>query len=51
MFISKMGIRNYDNMENQDTILIDDYNGGKVKIYGIFDGHGENGKEISNATS
>jgi serine/threonine protein phosphatase PrpC len=37
--ISRMGIRNYDNMENQDVLLEDEISG-KCKIYGIFDGHG-----------
>jgi hypothetical protein len=32
---SKMGLRNYDDMENQD--------------FGIFDGHGEYGKVIADA--
>jgi hypothetical protein len=41
-----MGLRNYDNMENQDAILIDSISN-KCKIYGMFDGHGEYGKIIA----
>jgi hypothetical protein len=46
IFVSKMGLRNYDNMENQDAILIDTISN-KCKIYGMFDGHGEYGKVIA----
>ena len=41
-----MGIRNYDNMENQDVIMEDQISN-KCKIFGIFDGHGEYGKLIA----
>jgi len=41
-----MGIRNYDNMVNQDVILEDQISN-KCKIFGIFDGHGEYGKIIA----
>ena len=34
-----MGIRNYDNMQNQDVILEDQITS-NCKIFGIFDGHG-----------
>jgi serine/threonine protein phosphatase PrpC len=45
-----MGIRNYDNMENQDVVLSDQiFN--KCKIYAIFDGHGEYGKMIAKTAS
>lgn len=41
-----MGIRNYDNMENQDVIMQDSL-GDKCRLYGIFDGHGEHGKDLA----
>lgn len=36
---SRMGLRNFDDMENQDVVLEDQVSS-KCKIYGIFDGHG-----------
>lgn len=41
-----MGIRNFDNMENQDAMLIDHVSS-KCKVVGVFDGHGEHGKIIA----
>ena len=43
-----MGLRNFDDMENQDVVLEDQVSN-KCKIYGIFDGHGEYGKVIAYA--
>lgn len=45
-FVSKMGFRNFDNMENQDAILLENISN-KCKVYGIFDGHGQHGKMMS----
>lgn len=41
-----MGIRNYDNMENQDVIYEEQLSN-KCKIYGVFDGHGRYGRDMS----
>jgi len=41
-----MGIRNCDNMENQDVILEDEIPN-KCKIYGVFDGYGQFGRDIA----
>lgn len=45
---TRMGLRNFDDMENQDVVLEDQISS-KCKIYGIFDGHGEYGKVIAEA--
>ncbi len=46
--LSRMGLRNFDDMENQDVVLEDQISN-KAKIYAIFDGHGEYGKLIAEA--
>lgn len=46
--LTRMGLRNYDGMENQDVIMEDQISN-KCKIFGIFDGHGEYGKVIAEA--
>lgn len=46
--LSRMGLRNFDDMENQDVVLEDQISN-KCKIFGIFDGHGEYGKVIAEA--
>ena len=44
--LTRMGMRNYDNMENQD-VLLESHISNNCKAYGIFDGHGEHGRQIA----
>jgi len=43
---SQMGLRNYDNMVNQDVVMMENI-GDCCRVFGVFDGHGQHGQLIA----